>query len=128
GPQGLPGEILALAPSAETTRHALAGRGVASPVSPRVVLERALAVGREILGQVHPRLPGEARTYADVLQHAGVVEQPKEERADRALPRLVPSKAGHHAVALALVLDLEHDAAPRLVDAGRRLGHHPIET
>ena len=40
---------------------------------------------------------------------------------------LVPAKAGDDAVAVALVLDLEHDALVRLVGAADRLGHHAVE-
>jgi hypothetical protein len=39
----------------------------------------------------------------------------------------VPAEPADHAVALALVLDLEHDALVGLVGAGGGLGHHAVE-
>ena len=56
---------------------------------------------------------------ADVLQLAGVVVEPEQQRADGACrsPRLVPAEAGDDAVALALVLHLQHHALVRLVGA-----------
>src|SRR6476646_8620471 len=63
-----------------------------------------------------------------MLQMTGVVVQAEEQRADRALlTALVPAEAGHDAVALALVLDLEHDALVRLVGAVDRLGDDAVE-
>src|SRR5271156_5375814 len=70
----------------------------------------------------------EARADADVLQLARIVIQAKQKGADRrALASLVPSKAGHDAIAVALMLDLEHDALVRLIGAGNWLGHDAIE-
>ena len=40
----------------------------------------------------------------------------------------MPSKAGNDTVAIALVLDLEHHALVRFVNAGSRLGDDTIET
>ena len=71
----------------------------------------------------------EARANADVLQRAGIVIQAKQKRAHRsALASFVPSKAGHDAIAVALMLDLEHHALVRLIGAGNWLGHDAIET
>ena len=41
---------------------------------------------------------------------------------------LVPAKAGDDAVALALVLHLEHHALVRLIDTRLRLGHHAVQS
>src|ERR1700689_3322296 len=71
----------------------------------------------------------EARKHADVLQLARIVIKAKQKGADRrALASLVPSKAGHDAIAVALMLDLEHHALVRLIGAGNWLGHDAIET
>src|SRR5271156_5438208 len=70
----------------------------------------------------------EARAQADVLQRPRSVKQAEQKRADRcAVAALVPSKARHHAIAVALMLDLEHHALVRLIRAGNRLGHNPVE-
>jgi len=47
-----------------------------------------------------------ARAYADVLQRARIVIQAEQKRSDRgAVASFVPSKTGHDAVAVALMLD-----------------------
>src|SRR6202022_2976396 len=70
----------------------------------------------------------EARTHADVLQRPGAVKQAEQKRSDRrAVASFVPSKASHDAIAVALMLDLEHHALVRLIGAGNRLGHNPVE-
>ncbi len=62
------------------------------------------------------------------MQRAGLVVKSKQQRAQRvAVALLVKAKAGYHAVAVALVFDLEHHALVRLVHAARLLGHHPIQ-
>ena len=91
--------------------------------------ERILAIRRKKFDQLAALLLGEAGADADVLQRARVVEEAEQQRADRgALAFLVPAKTGHHAVAIALVLDLEHHALVRLVGACDRLGHDAVET
>src|ERR1700687_1407806 len=70
----------------------------------------------------------EARTHADVLQRPGAVKQAEQKRSDRrAVASFVPSKASHDAIAIALMLDLEHHALVRLIGAGNRLGHNSVE-
>src|SRR5713226_986219 len=55
--------------------------------------------------------------------------QAEQKGADRgALAVFVPSKAGHDAIAVALMLDLEHHALVRLIGPGNRLGDNPVET
>ncbi len=119
-PQRLPRQVLALAPAALAARHAMLGIAASDACSaqcfPRVIGERVLAIGREEFCELPPLLVREARADADVLQRAGVVEKAEQQRADmRALAFLVPAKAGNDAVAIALVLDLEHHALVRLV-------------
>jgi hypothetical protein len=121
GPQRLPREVLALAPAALAARHALrALRHLARfrlrPMLPGVRGERVLAIGREIFRQLPALLFREAGAHADVLQRAGIVEEAEQQRADgRPLAFLVPAKTGDHAVAIALVLHLEHHALVGLV-------------
>ena len=99
------------------------------PLPPRVRRKRVPAIRREILHELAALLVREARADADVLERAGIVEKAEQQRADRgALASPVPAKAGHHAVAIALVLHLEHHALVGLVGAGDRLGHHAVET
>ena len=93
-----------------------------------MAVERVLAIRREKLHELAPLLVGEARADADVLQVAGVVVETEQQRADGvSLAALVPAEAGDDAVAVALVLHLEHHALVRLVDAARRLRHHAVE-
>ena len=51
-----------------------------------------------------------------MLQLPCIIVEAEEQGADRGAVRvLVPAKAGNHAIALALVLHLEHDSLVRLV-------------
>src|SRR5713101_7947391 len=60
----------------------------------------------------------EASAHADVLQRTRSVKQAKQKRADRrSVASFVPSKAGHDAIAVALMLNLEHHALVRLIGA-----------
>ena len=132
GSQRLPREVLALAPAALRAGPALAAAlrvGRAGPLLPRMIDQRVLAVRRQEGDELAALRVGEARGDADVLER-----RPRRRRARAAASRralalaaLVPAKARDDAVALALVLHLEHDALVRLVDAGRRLGHHAVE-
>src|SRR5439155_15546481 len=83
GPQGLPRQILALAPAALATRHAmrrsLACLSMLRPVFPGVSGERILAIRREELRELPALLQREARANADVLQCARIVEKPEQE-------------------------------------------------
>src|SRR6202035_2674711 len=70
----------------------------------------------------------EARAHADVLERPRRVKQAEQKRPDRrAVVAFVPSKARHHAIAVALMLNLEHRALVRLISARNRLGHNPVE-
>ena len=117
GPQRLPRQILALAPAALASRHAML-RPLAAvmlrPALPRVIGQRVLAIGREEFDEFPALLLREARADTDVLQTARIVEQPEQQRTDRsALAFLVPAKSGNHAVAIALdVSPLASPACP----------------
>src|SRR5258708_212522 len=103
-------------------------RPMPRPLLPGVLDERVLPIGREVFRQFPALVLREAGADADVLQRARIVEQTEQQRADkRALALFVPSKAGDDAVAIALVLDLEHDALVGLVGAGYRLWRPPCE-
>src|SRR6266852_3233292 len=70
----------------------------------------------------------EARAHADVLQRPRAVKQAEQKRADRrAVASFVPSKSSHDAIAVALMLNLEHHALVGLIGAGNRLCHNPVE-
>src|SRR5688500_3176335 len=63
-----------------------------------------------------------------MMERALVVEQPEQQRADAVLVTLlVPAKARHDTIAVALVLDLEHHALVRLVGHGPRLRDDAVE-
>ena len=95
---------------------------------PRMIVERVLAIGRENATSSRRFACGEARADADVMERARVVVEAEQQRADRGrLAALVPAEAGDDAVAVALVLHLEHHALVRLVGADVRLGHHAVE-
>src|SRR5262245_12007028 len=130
-PERLPREILALAPAAVAPRHALRTRlraVLARPVPPGMIGERIRAVGRERRDELAPLRVGEARHHADVLERARRVVEPEQERADRhSGTALVPAEARHHAVALPLVLHLEHHPLVRLVGAAFGLRHHAVQ-
>ena len=64
---------------------------------------------------------------ADRGQHAAVVVQAEQQRADRVRAGLVHAVAGDHAVGGALVLDLAHHPLVRLVAQVQRLGDQPVE-
>src|SRR5882724_546800 len=99
------------------------------PLLPRVIGERILTIGREKFHELSSLRVREARADADMLQRAGIVEEPEQQRANiRAIAFLVPPKPGDDAVAIALVFDLEHHALVRLVGPRNRLGYDTVET
>src|ERR1700689_3262795 len=90
--------------------------------------ESVASIGSQKLHQLLAPGLREARANADVFQRAGIVIQAKQKRAHRsALASFVPSKAGHDAIAVALMLNLEHHALVRLIGAGNRLGDNSVE-
>src|SRR5207237_5429243 len=99
------------------------------PRAPGMPVEAVLAVRGKEIHELAALGRGKARADADVLEVRRVVEEAEEERADRGTVRvLVPAKAGDDAVALALVLHLEHHALVRLIDTRLRLGHHAVQS
>src|SRR5579883_797192 len=126
--QRLPGKILAAAPAALRAGHAAARIGP-GPRSPRMIFERVLPIRFQKLHQLQAHLIAEAGAHADVLQRAGIVVQTEQQRADAArLAFFVPAETGGDAIAIALVLDLQHDALVRLVAEVERLGDDAIES
>ena len=86
-----------------------------------------VAIGFEERDEVAAFLLGEAGADADVLELAGGVVEAEEEGADGGVEAvLVPAKAGDDAVAVALMLDLEHGAFAGLVGGGEGFGHDAI--
>src|SRR5579863_10472355 len=95
GPQRLPRKILALAPAALAAWHAMPGAAIGwsmfRPSLPGVICEGVLPIWIEKLDQLLALLVREAGTYPNVLQIAGIVEEPQQQRSDRgALAFLVP--------------------------------------
>jgi len=130
GPQRFPRQIFSLAPTALAARHALAGLPLSRfrPLFPRVMGEGILAIGRQELKKFLALLVREACANADMLQGAGVVEKPEQQRADiRAVAFLVPSESRYDAIAIPLVFDLEHHALVRLIGPCLRLCDHAVD-
>src|SRR5690242_3729256 len=99
------------------------------PQLPRVIGERILAVGREEFCELPPLLVRKACADTDMLQRAGTVEEPEQQRPNiRVLAFFVPSKPGDEAVTIALVFYLEHHALVRLVGPRKGFGHDTVET
>ena len=133
--QRLPRQVLARVPPALPRRACAArspGLGVGlGPLAPRVVVERVVAVAaRARRASSLARRGGEAARDADVVQHAVVVVEPEQQRAD-ALAVLVHAEAGDDAVGGAQVLHLEHGALAlggtrrRAAWRSRRRGRRP---
>src|SRR5579871_2733838 len=130
GTDRLPREVLALAPTALPAGQPMHSFGltISGPLFPRVAVEGVLAVWHEKLRQFAALLLCKAGADADVLQATGIVKESEQQRADFGLrPLLIPAESRHHAVAIALMLDLEHDALVGLVGDRERLGHDAIE-
>ena len=62
-----------------------------------------------------------------MMQHALVVEQPEQQRADDIRRLLVPAESGDHAIGGARVLDLEHRALAGLIRRVFRFRDHAVE-
>src|ERR1700733_3443213 len=94
-----------------------------------MVRERILSISQEEFDQLATLILREAGADSDMLQRAGIIEESQQQRADRGpLAGLMPAKAGNHAVAIALVLYLEHHALIGFVGACHRLRHDPVKT
>src|SRR4029079_5061157 len=80
--QGLPGEVLALAPAALPAGHARRPAALRPrPFPPGLILERVLAQGLELERELAPRGRGEGRRHADVMQPSLRVEEAEQEGA-----------------------------------------------
>src|SRR6476660_4736074 len=94
-----------------------------------MVRQCVLAVRLEKFGKIEAFRIREARTDSNVLQRARVIKQAQQQRThQRAIAFLVPAKTSHHAIAIALVLYLEHDALVRLISSREWLRDHPIKS
>jgi len=93
-----------------------------------VIFERVFAIGREEFDQLAPLWLGEACTYSYMLESPGDIEESEEQGAySCAFSVLVPAETCDDTVAVAFVLDLQHDAFIRLVGAGDIFCHDSIE-
>jgi len=86
------------------------------PTAPRVSVERILSIWSEKFHQLLPSRIGEAGADADMLQVSVIIIETQQQRPDlRFLAPLVPAKSGDDAIALALVLHLQHDSLVRFI-------------
>src|SRR5205085_897455 len=121
-PQRFPREILPLTPAALAAGDALLA---SRPMFPRMIRERILPIRREILCKFAASDLCKACTNPNVVQRAIVVEQTQKQRAHRlALACLVPAKTANDAIAIPLMLNLEHHALVRLENTCERFGDH----
>src|SRR5262249_42803043 len=98
------------------------------PGAPRMTVERVRAIRLQKRDELASLGRCETRADTHVVETPGVVVQTEQQRTDgRVLPILVPAEPGDDAIALALVLHLEHHALVRLVRAVFWLRHHAIE-
>jgi hypothetical protein len=94
-----------------------------------MIAESVFAVWREEGEEFAAHGCREAGADADVLKDLLVVVEAEEERANLLAGAIfVPAESGDDAIAVALVLDFEHDALVGLVGEILRLGHDAIET
>src|SRR5262249_21196545 len=103
--QRLPREVLARAPSALAAGHPRRLAAVhIRPAAPGMVVERALAEGCQLDGELSPPLHRERGRDPDVVERTRVVVEPKQQRADQLAPApLVPPEAGDHTIGRANV-------------------------
>src|SRR5271170_3245111 len=98
------------------------------PRPPRMIRERIDAVTRQELQQLSPLLFREARTDPHMLQRSRLIKEPEQKRSNGSvIAVLVPPKPRDDAIAIALMLHLDHRALVRFVDAGLRLDDQSIE-
>ena len=133
GPQRLPRQVLALAPAALAARHPLPG----FPIAGRMLGPLPSTGDRSSASSRYgARNSASSRRFSSVklAQTPTCCSAPESSKSPssseptcRALAFLVPAKPGDHAVAIALVLDLEHHALVRLVGPRDRLGDDAVE-
>lgn len=83
GSQRLPGQVLALTPTALATRHALdtfiAGISMICPLFPRVTGKRVSTIGFEEFCKFLALFGAETRTNPDMLQCPGIVKEAQQQ-------------------------------------------------
>ncbi len=84
--------------------------------------------GCKKLHQLPPLRHRKTRTHANMLQRTRRVIKPQQQRSyRRPFPTLMPPKPRNHAVAVPLMLHLQHHPLVRLIRPLRSLRHHPIK-
>ena len=68
------------------------------PLPPGMILHRVLAERRQLLDELPAHRHRESRSDADMLEHAAVIVESQEQRADRVPSALVPAESGDHTV------------------------------
>jgi hypothetical protein len=132
GAKRFPRKILIPTPAALTARHAMVAFTVSGcvlgPTFPGMIDKRLSTIGFEKFDKLLTRLVCEASAHTHVLQGAMLVVKTKQQGShSRSLTFFVPSKTGDDAIAVPLMLDLQHDALVRFVSSGNQLSHHSIE-
>ena len=98
------------------------------PIFPGMIAESIFAVGREEGEEFAARFGGEAGADADVLENFRVVVETEEKGTDLLAGGVfVPAESGNDAVAIALVLDFEHDALVGLIGEIDGFGDDAVE-
>src|SRR5215471_14006000 len=95
-PERLPGQILALTPAAQATRHThgVLFRIRPGPILPGMVAQSIAPILAQMLHKLTPLRLGEAGADADMMKAARFIEETKEKRPNRlALAILVPSES-----------------------------------
>src|SRR6202011_6229472 len=108
-----PGQVLAAAPAA--------GSAGGAAVAEAVTADQRLELVQHLLTCGG----GKRRRVADVVEHALVVVEAQQQRADAGTSGRFPV-AAHDAVDSALVLDLDHHPLPRRVGLVGLLGDHAV--
>src|SRR5579885_1524125 len=99
-----------------------------SPTSPRMRLERILAIRLQKFHQFFALCCAEAGTDPNMLEIARIVIQSQKQRAYQILiSLLVPAEASHDTVTISLVLHLEHHALVGFIRTRHVLGHDAIK-
>lgn len=93
-----------------------------------MVAKRVLAIGCEELEQFASHGRGKTGAHADMLQNVRVIVESEEKGTDLlAGCLLVPAETSDHAVAVAFMLDFEHDPFVWLVGEVERFGDNTVE-
>ena len=99
------------------------------PCAPRVIFERILSIRLEKLHELATFHVGEARADTDMFEISIIVIQAEQKRADGVfISALVPAKSGDDAVAVPLMLDLEHHSLVRLIGSSLGFRDYTVES